>query len=256
MARTSDRAPGRRSPRARRTRRRRRIGRGRRRRPGRARRVLPTPPGPVSVSSPTSSRSRMSAMAASSHSRPISGLRGSRGRWAPSVAARGIGASTSIDNLPTFACHPATVSCKVPATSVATTHAAERSSWPPGSDQGRAEMAVRLLARVGRHVRAEQVQRLLADAERLAVAAALTTPDRSDLHGARRSPRPSRRPGPPRSQSRRPSALSAGNWRSSRMPWRASRSPTKRGRRRLAAPGMMPSLRAGRLKYAPASART
>ena len=47
------------------------------------------------------------------------------------------------------------------------------------------------------------------------------------------------------SQISRPSGLSQTSLRSYWMAWRAMRSPVKRGRRRLAAPGMMPSLRAG-----------
>ena len=46
-----------------------------------ASRVLPTPPGPVSVSSGTSSRSTSSPIAATSRSRPTSGVRGSVSVW-------------------------------------------------------------------------------------------------------------------------------------------------------------------------------
>ena len=52
------------------------------------------------------------------------------------------------------------------------------------------------------------------------------------------------------------SASSSGaSSRSERIAWRARRSPTKRGSRRFAAPGMIPSLRAGSVQRVPASAR-
>ena len=50
------------------------------------------------------------------------------------------------------------------------------------------------------------------------------------------------------SQIRRPSGLAQSMRRSAITAWRAMRLPTKRGRRRLAAPGMMPSLRAGSVR--------
>ena len=51
-----------------------------RRRPASARRVLPTPPGPVRVTSGTSGRRSRARTAATSRSRPISGVRGGGGR--------------------------------------------------------------------------------------------------------------------------------------------------------------------------------
>ena len=52
------------------------------------------------------------------------------------------------------------------------------------------------------------------------------------------------------------SASSSGaSSRSERIAWRARRSPTKRGSRRFAAPGMIPSLRAGSVQRVPASIR-
>jgi thioesterase DpgC len=50
------------------------------------------------------------------------------------------------------------------------------------------------------------------------------------------------------SQIKRPASLSQSMRRSARIAWRAMRSPTKRGRRKFAAPGMIPSLRAGSVR--------
>ena len=119
------------------------------------------------------------------------------------------------------------------------------------ADQRGAEVADGLLAAVCRHVGAEDVQRLLADPQRAPVG------DAGDRAGARqmrarcaRSPRPSR----PARRCRRPAPRAASS-RSERIAWRARRSPTKRGSRRFAAPGMIPSLRAGSVQRQPCSAR-
>ena len=64
----------------------------------------------------------------------------------------------------------------------------------------------------------------------------------------------SRRPSRPARRCRRPAPRAASS-RSERIAWRARRSPTKRGRRRFAAPGMIPSLRAGSVQRQPCSAR-
>ena len=58
------------------------------------------------------------------------------------------------------------------------------------------------------------------------------------------------------SQISRPSGLSHSSRRSYWIACRAMRSPTKRGSRMLAAPGMMPSLRAGSVMNAFFSAST
>ena len=114
-------------------------------------------------------------------------------------------------------------------------------------DQRRAEMAIGLIARVGGEIAAKQIERLLADADGAAV--------RRGADRARTGQTPRPRDRAPRSMSpgaaissqiRRPSGLSQSSRRSYWMAWRAMRSPVKRGRRRLAAPGMMPSLRAGK----------
>src|SRR5690242_19111929 len=60
----------------------------------RASRVLPTPPGPVSVTSETSSRSRRSLTAATRRSRPISEVRG-RGKLTD-LTASGATIATSL----------------------------------------------------------------------------------------------------------------------------------------------------------------
>ena len=110
------------------------------------------------------------------------------------------------------------------------------------ADQRGAEVADRLLAAVDRHVLAEDVERLLADPQRAPVgdAADRAGAGRGRARACARSPRPSR---PAATIS---SASSSGaSSRPERIAWRARRSPTKRGSRRFAAPGMIPSLRAG-----------
>ena len=110
------------------------------------------------------------------------------------------------------------------------------------ADQRRAEVADGLLAAVDRHVLAEG-RRAAPGRSRSArrLATPLTAPALSrSARACARSPRPSR----PARRSRRPAPRAASS-RPERIAWRARRSPTKRGSRRFAAPGMMPSLRAG-----------
>ncbi len=58
------------------------------------------------------------------------------------------------------------------------------------------------------------------------------------------------------SQIRSASGSPAVHSRPDRIAWRAARSPTNRGRRRFEAPGMIPSLRAGRYSREPRTAIT
>ena len=79
--------------------------------------------------------------------------------------------------------------------------------------------------------------------------------------GQRLDPRSaSARPSPPGRRPRRTAASASGSpavhSRPERIAWRAARSPTNRGRRRLDAPGMIPSLRAGRYSREPRVAIT
>ena len=116
-------------------------------------------------------------------------------------------------------------------------------------------MALCLLARIHRHVAAEACRaapRPARNARRLP--AALTTPEPVSFSTIRSiAPSMSVRRNTS-SQIMRPSGLAQSMRSSVRIAWRAMRSPTKRGRRRLAAPGMMPSLRAGSVRYASSAA--
>ena len=82
------------------------------------------------------------------------------------------------------------------------------------------------------------------------LATPLTAPARDEV-----APRGARSPRPSRPAATISSASSSGaSSRPERIAWRARRSPTKRGSRRFAAPGMIPSLRAGSVQRQPCSA--
>ena len=116
-----------------------------------------------------------------------------------------------------------------------------------GNQRG-TEAAIRLITRIGRAVAAEQIKRFLTDAQRAAIAdgagragigQALDRLRDGIVEIAGRDDLVADEP-----------ALGAVALDASLLhdAWRAIRSPVKRGSRRFAAPGMMPSLRAGKVR--------